>query len=79
MSRCSDQLRTFTVGFEDELYDERKEARLLADKLGTDHHEMVVRPDITRTLPKIVRAYDEPFAASAGLGILSFLQRFVRP
>lgn len=62
MSRYSDQIKTFTVGFEDELYDERKEARLLAEKLGTDHHEMVVKPDIIEVLPNLVRAYDEPFA-----------------
>jgi asparagine synthase (glutamine-hydrolysing) len=62
MSRCAGQIKTFTVGFEDALYDERNEARFLADKLGTDHHEMVVRPDITDLLPKLVCAYDEPFA-----------------
>jgi asparagine synthase (glutamine-hydrolysing) len=62
MSRHSDQIKTFTVGFEHELYDERKEARFLAEKLGTDHHEMIVKPEITELLPKLVRAYDEPFA-----------------
>ena len=62
MSRHLGQIKTFTVGFENELFDERKEARFLAEKLGTDHHEMVVRPDVTRLLPILVRAYDEPFA-----------------
>ncbi len=62
MSRFSKNIKTFTVGFIDELYDERKEARLLARELGTDHHEMVVSPDIADILPKIVQAYDEPFA-----------------
>jgi len=62
MSRHSDQIKTFTVGFEDELYDERKEARFLAEKLGTDHHEMIVKPEITEVLPNLIRAYDEPFA-----------------
>ena len=62
MSRCSGQVKTFTIGFEDKLYDERKEARFLANRFETDHHEMVVRPDIIDILPKIVRAYDEPFA-----------------
>jgi asparagine synthase (glutamine-hydrolysing) len=62
MSRYSDQIKTFTVGFEDELYDERKEARFIAEKLGTDHHEMIVKPDIREVLPNLVRAYDEPFA-----------------
>ena len=62
VSRCSSQIKTFTIGFEDELYDERKEARFLAEKLGTDHHEMVVKPNITDLLPQLARAYDEPFA-----------------
>lgn len=62
MSRHSNQIKTFTVGFEDELYDERKEGRFLAEKLGADHHEMIVKPDIREVLPKLVRAYDEPFA-----------------
>jgi len=62
MSRFSSRIKTFTIGFEDELYDERKEARFLAEKLQTDHHEMVVKPKITDLLPKIARAYDEPFA-----------------
>ena len=62
MSKFSGQIKTFTVGFEDELYDERNEARLTAEQLGTDHHEMVVKPDVTRLLPILVRAYDEPFA-----------------
>jgi asparagine synthase (glutamine-hydrolysing) len=62
MSRCSGQIKTFTIGFEEDLYDERKEAKFLADILSTDHHEMVVRPNIIHTLPKIVGAYDEPFA-----------------
>jgi asparagine synthase (glutamine-hydrolysing) len=62
MRCCAGQIKTFTIGFEEKLYDERNAARYLADKLGTDHHEMVVRPDITDVLPKLVRAYDEPFA-----------------
>jgi asparagine synthase (glutamine-hydrolysing) len=62
MGRHLNQIKTFTVGFEDELYDERKEARFLAEKLGTDHHEMIVKPAIRDILSKLVGAYDEPFA-----------------
>jgi asparagine synthase (glutamine-hydrolysing) len=62
MSRCSKKIKTFTVGFEEKLYDERNEAKYLADKLGTEHYEMVVKPNITDVLPKLVLAYDEPFA-----------------
>jgi len=62
MSRYPGKIKTFTIGFEDKLYDERNEAGFLAERLGTDHHEMVVRPDVADLLPKLVRAYDEPFA-----------------
>jgi len=62
MSRCADKINTFTIGFEEDLYDERDAARVLADRLGTNHHEFVVRPNIIDVLPEIVRAYDEPFA-----------------
>lgn len=62
MKRCTGRIKTFTIGFEDNLYDERKQAAVLAEKLGTDHHEMVVKPDIADILPTLVRAYDEPFA-----------------
>lgn len=62
LSRCIGKIKTFTIGFEDKLYDERAQARSVAEKLGTDHHEMVVKPDIIDILPKLVRAYDEPFA-----------------
>ena len=62
MSSCTRQIKTFTVGFEDELYDERREARFLADRLDTDHHEMVVKPAVLDILPKLACAYGEPFA-----------------
>lgn len=62
MNTCTRQIKTFTVGFEDELYDERREARFLADRLDTDHHEMVVKPAVLDILPKLACAYDEPFA-----------------
>lgn len=57
-----ERIKTFTIGFEDKLYDERSEARSLADRLGTDHHELVVMPDVVDLLPRLARAYDEPFA-----------------
>ncbi len=62
MNSCTRQIKTFTVGFEDELYDERREARFLADRLDTDHHEMVVKPAVLDILPELASAYGEPFA-----------------
>ena len=53
---------TFSVGFEDMHYDERPLAKVVAQRYGTDHHEIVIRSDVASVLPGIVQAYDEPFA-----------------
>ena len=42
-------------------------ARLVAERYGTDHHELVVRPDAVELLPKLVEAFDEPFADSSAI------------
>src|SRR5439155_11827504 len=36
-------------------------------RYGTDHHELVVRPDAVELLPKLAEAFDEPFADSSAL------------
>jgi asparagine synthase (glutamine-hydrolysing) len=61
-SNINGSINTFTVGFEDEFYDERKEARLMAKKISSIHREISIKPDVIDILPKIARAYDEPFA-----------------
>lgn len=60
-------LRTFTVGFTSEAgqYDERETARTVADRYKTDHHECLLEAEVTSILPKIVEAFDEPFADSS--------------
>ncbi|MCI0402238.1 MAG: asparagine synthase (glutamine-hydrolyzing), partial [Acidobacteria bacterium] len=60
---------TFTMGFEGEygFYDERGEARLVAQKYGSRHHEFVVRPDVGQILPQILRAFDQPHADSSAI------------
>ncbi len=70
MSRhTSGGVETFTVGFEGNVgfYDERKEAKLVADRYKTSHHEFLVRPDVSEILPKILRAFDEPHADSSAI------------
>ncbi len=62
-----DRIRTFSIGFEERSYDELHLARLVAERYGTDHHELVVRPDAVELLPAIVDAFDEPFADSSAL------------
>ena len=61
------RVKTFSIGFEDERYDELPYARMVAQRYGTDHHEFVVKPDAVGLLPKLVRHYGEPFADSSAL------------
>ena len=60
-------VRTFTIGFEEEQYDERRYARMVADRYHTQHHEMMVRPDAMSILDTLVYHYDEPFADSSAI------------
>ncbi len=60
-------VKTFSIGFERERYDELRHARVVAERFGTDHHEFVVRPDAMAMIPKIVRHHGEPFADSSAI------------
>jgi asparagine synthase (glutamine-hydrolysing) len=60
-------LRTFTIGFEERSFDETADARLVAERYATDHHELVLRPDAALLLPALAEAFDEPFADSSAL------------
>jgi len=62
-----DPVRTFSVGFSEELYDERRYARLVAERFGTEHEELLVEPDAAALLPRLAAAYDEPFGDSSAL------------
>jgi len=58
-------VRTFAVGFSDESYSELRYARLVAERFGTEHHELVVEPAANDVLPRLVRHLGEPFADSS--------------
>src|SRR5262249_29670575 len=58
---------TFSIGFAEPAYDERPWARLVARALGTDHHELVVRPDSVDQIAHIVSYFDEPFADASAI------------
>jgi asparagine synthase (glutamine-hydrolysing) len=58
---------TFSIGFDEPRFDERARARLVAERYGTDHHELVVRPDAVELLPKLAQVYDEPFADASAI------------
>lgn len=65
--QSSKPVRTFSIGFDEAAWDERRWARVVAEHLGTEHHEMVVRPDAEAILPALVWHYDEPFADSSAI------------
>lgn len=70
MARASSTpVRTFTVGFTTPSgsFDERRPARAVAERWATVHHECLLAPDVTEILPRIVRAFDEPFADSSAI------------
>ncbi len=67
MRRASGAVKTFSIGFDEPEYDELTYARLVAQRFGTDHHELVVRPDATAILPKLTWHYDEPFGDSSAV------------
>ena len=68
MSRLSDRpVKTFSIGFEERAFNELPYARLVAERYGTDHHELVVRPNALDVLPTLVRHYGEPYADSSAI------------
>jgi asparagine synthase (glutamine-hydrolysing) len=66
-SESAGRVSTFTIGFDERAFDERDLARLVAERYGTDHHELLVRPDAAELLPALSTAFDEPFADSSAI------------
>jgi asparagine synthase (glutamine-hydrolysing) len=63
----SEPVRTFSIGFDSERFDELEHARLIAERFGTEHEELQVRPDAISIAPRIARHYGEPFADSSAI------------
>ena len=61
-------VRSFTIGFNEEHFNELEFARIAARAFGTEHHEYVVNPaDALEALPKIVDWFDEPYANASAI------------
>jgi asparagine synthase (glutamine-hydrolysing) len=70
MSKHSDRpVKTYAIGFDggdaESFYNELPYARQIAEQFRTDHHEILVRPDIVSLLPRLLWHLDEPIADSA--------------
>ena len=63
----AEPVRTFSIGFEERSFNELADARLVAERYGTRHRELVLRPDAALLLPALADAFDEPFADSSAL------------
>ncbi|RPJ38222.1 MAG: asparagine synthase (glutamine-hydrolyzing), partial [Planctomycetaceae bacterium] len=71
MAQAMDRpVQTFSVGFAEEAYNELPYARQVAQRFATDHHEMLVTPDVAGLLPRLVWQYDEPFADQSAVPTL---------
>ncbi len=55
------KVKTFSIGFEDQSYDELAYARMIAERCGTDHYELILEPDIVDLVEKLLGYVDEPF------------------
>jgi asparagine synthase (glutamine-hydrolysing) len=60
-------VKTFSIGFEEEEYNELPFAELVAKKLNTEHHVEIVQPDALKILPELVKHYGEPFGDSSSI------------
>ena len=77
MAELAPRVRTFSIGFGEQEYNELPAARLVAERYATDHTEFVVEPHAVELIPQLVWHYNEPFGDSSALPtyILSELTR----
>ncbi len=63
----NEPVKTFTIGFTQDEYDERQYALTASDTLGTKHYEEVVTGSSMNLLPELVKHYGEPFGDSSAV------------
>lgn len=68
MARASSKpIQTFSIGFQKSDFNESHYAKIVAERFHTDHHEMVVEPDLEKTLMDLTSGLEEPFGDSSML------------
>jgi asparagine synthase (glutamine-hydrolysing) len=78
MARASSKpVKTFSIGFQHADFDEARHARIVAKRFGTEHHELVIKSDVSDALDKLTHHMEEPFADSSMLPTY-FVSRLAR-
>src|ERR1035437_6808210 len=68
MARASSKpVKTFSIGFSHDDFNEAQYARMVAKHFGTEHHELVLEPNILETVETLTSALEEPFGGSSTL------------
>src|SRR5580698_211764 len=68
MARASSQpVKTFSIGFRRDDFNEAHYARIVAQRFGTDHHELIVEPNVLETVEQLTSSLEEPFGDSSML------------
>ena len=70
-------VKTFSIGFKEEEFNELKYARQVAKMYKTEHHEQIVEPESIGLLPHLIDSYDEPFADSSAIPTY-YVSKFAR-
>jgi asparagine synthase (glutamine-hydrolysing) len=65
--QSSNPVKTFSIGFEEQDFSELKYAKRVAEHIGADHHEFIVKPDALEVLPTLVEHYGEPYSDSSSI------------
>ena len=68
MARASaGPVKTFSIGFTKDDFNEAHYARRVAEKFGTEHHELILEPDVVETVELLTSSLEEPFGDSSML------------
>jgi len=68
MARASPRpIKTFSIGFQHADFNEAQYAKLVAERFGTEHHELILEPDVVETVQALTRSMEEPFGDSSML------------
>ena len=63
----SSRVKTFSIGFVEADYNELDHARRVAEQFGTEHHELVLRPDVVQIAEDLAWYLDEPFGDTSAI------------